>query len=119
IGRRARAGHLRVANVRIEAAVVVVRLGEVTLPLEEGRDAESHDVVAGGARLVLVAVEKEQLVPAARPADRPANRITPVALFADRLRIAVELVDLAVLVPGGIPFDVIRRAANPVCAGLG
>ena len=118
-GRRARARQQRVLDVRKERAVVVVGLREIAGPFERRRHAVADDVVAAGPRRVLVAVEEEQLVVAARPADRAADRIPEILFAQHRLRIAVQDVGPAVGVPVRVPEHAVDRAAEPVGAALG
>ena len=118
-GRRARARQQRVLDVRKERAVVVVGLREIAGPFECRRHAVADDVVAAGARRVLVAVEEEQLVVAARLADRAADRIPEILFAQHRLGIAVEDVGPAVGVPVRVPEHAVDRATEPVGAALG
>ena len=119
IRRRARQPRRVIADRVEQRAVVVARLREISLPLERGRHAEAIDVAAGLTRPVLVAVEEEQPVGAARLPDRPPQRVAPVALLRHRLRVAVLHVRPAVRVPVRVPLDVVQRAAVLVGAALG
>ena len=119
IGGRAGGGRLRVLYIRIRPAVVVGGLREIAGPFELRRHPVPHDVVAFRARRELLTVEEEQLVSAAWFADRPAHRETPVFFPQHRLRVAVEIIRLAVGVPVGTPLDVVHRSAESVGAALG
>ena len=66
-----------------------------------------------------MAVEEEQPVGAAGLADRSAQRVAPVTLLRDRLRVAVLDVHPAVRVPVRVPLDVVERAAELIGAALG
>ena len=75
-----------VADIRVQGAVVVARLGEVSLAFELGRHAEPRHLTAGRARPPLLAEEEEQLVAPARLADRAADGVAPVLFLRDGLR---------------------------------
>src|SRR6185295_5204598 len=72
-----------------------------------------------GLRTIFVRVEEEQLVVAAGLADRAADRVAQRLGTGLRLRIAVLLVDPAVLVSVRVGLDVVARTPEPVRAALG
>src|SRR5690606_7125452 len=101
------------------AALVVERLREIALAFERCRHAEPIDRSARLLRKILVAVEEEQLVVAARPAPRAAERIPPAAALALGLRGTVPLALPAVRVPVRVVLDVVDRPVEPVGSALG
>ena len=115
---RAREGRQRVLYIRIGPAVVVGGLREIAGPFQRRRHPVPHDVVALRARRKLLAVEEEQLVLAAGFTEGTTHREAPVFFPQHRLRIAVEIVRLAVRVPVRAPLDVVHRSAESVGAAL-
>ena len=105
--------------IREQHAVVVVRLREIARPFQGRRHPVAHDVVPAGAGRVFVTVEEEQLVVAARLADRPADRVAEILFLQHGLGVAVEHVRPAVGVPVGVAEDAVDRPAEPVRAALG
>jgi hypothetical protein len=81
-----------IANQIEQIPVVVERLREIARALERGRESEPDRIPVvdrGVGRPVFVRVEEEQLVVAARFADRAAQRVAPDVALVDRLRVVV------------------------------
>ena len=118
-GGRARSDQERIFDVGKQVAVVVRGLRKVALTLERRWQPVAHRLAAARARRVFVTVEEEQLVVAARPADRAADRVAQILFVQLRLRVAVEERGAADRIPLRAAKDVVRRSPEAVRAALG